>query len=137
MGVLAAIFVSLIIGIPAIILCVEEAGHELGIIMIIVTILCDLYVIILNCSIIKECVRQRIVVEKDIISGIYKKAYVEKKIEDVKKIVDYGEFYYISYYFPEKWVNCVCQKNLLVEGTIKEFEEFFEGKIVRKIKKTK
>ena len=115
---------------------------------LILTIVITIYVIILNCLIIKECVRQRIVVEKDIISGIYKKAYVEKKIEDVKKIVDYGEFYYISYYFPEKWVNiifyfphklscCICQKDLIVEGTIEEFEELFEGKIERKIIKTK
>ena len=50
--------------------------------------------------------------------------------EDVKKIVDYGEFYNVflngkySYAF-------ICQKSLLTQGTLEEFEAHFEGKIER------
>ena len=62
--------------------------------------------------------------------------YAGKEVIDVKKVIDKGNFYIILFYFPHKDVNFICQKDLIVEGTIEEFEEFFEGKIVRKIKKT-
>lgn len=63
--------------------------------------------------------------------------HAEREICFVKKVVDEGDWYNIIFYFPHKLSCCICQKNLLVKGTIEEFEEFFEGKIVRKIKKTK
>ena len=63
--------------------------------------------------------------------------YAGKEVIDVKKVIDKGNFYIILFYFPHKDVNFICQKDLIVEGTIEEFEELFEGKIVRKIKKTK
>ena len=43
-------------------------------------------------------------------------------------VKDYGEFYQVFYgimRFP------ICQKDLLVSGTLEEFEALFEGKIVR------
>ena len=64
------------------------------------------------------------------------KNYFERKPEDVKKVLDYGEFYEFRFYFP--WCfGVICQKDLLVEGTIEEFEQFFDGKIVRKKLKLK
>ena len=60
----------------------------------------------------------------------------ERATEDVKKVLDYGEFYEFRFYFP--WCfGVICQKDLLVEGTIEEFEQFFDGKIVRKKLKLK
>ena len=61
----------------------------------------------------------------------------EKKIErreikDVKKIIDYGEFYYIFFYFKMQNPYFICQKNLIIKGSIEEFEKIFEGKIERK-----
>ena len=62
--------------------------------------------------------------------------YFERATEDVKKVLDYGEFYEFRFYFP--WCfGVICQKDLLVEGTIEEFEKFFDGKIVRKKLKLK
>ena len=52
--------------------------------------------------------------------------------ENVKCIFDFGDWYHIVFKFPTKSIYCVCQKNLLEEGTIEEFETIFEGKIVRK-----
>ena len=49
-------------------------------------------------------------------------------INDIDTIYDFGEYYQIedaSYMF-------FCQKNLLVQGTLEEFEKAFEGKIMRK-----
>lgn len=47
----------------------------------------------------------------------------------------YGEFYDIIFYFSNKVLNCICQKDLIVEGTMEEFEKLFEDKIVRKYEK--
>ena len=46
---------------------------------------------------------------------------------------DYGECYYFKFNFGERDRFFVCQKSLLTEGTIEEFEELFEDVIVRKI----
>ena len=58
-----------------------------------------------------------------------------RDISDVKVVVDWGEWYDIIFYFPYKSVGFICQKDLIVEGTIEEFEKLFEGKIIRKYKK--
>ena len=49
-------------------------------------------------------------------------------IDEIPYVYDYGEYYQI-------WDRCLlyfCQKDLLVQGTIEEFEKIFEGKIIRK-----
>lgn len=55
-----------------------------------------------------------------------------RTLDDIKEILDYGDFYDIIFYFPNKVLNCICQKDLIIEGTIEEFEKLFEDKIVRK-----
>lgn len=57
-----------------------------------------------------------------------------KKISKIKRIEDQGDWYYITFKgdFTE---NIICQKNLITQGTIEEFEELFKDKIVRKFKK--
>ena len=57
-----------------------------------------------------------------------------RSTEDIKSIKDYGDFYQILFYFPHKSLVFVCQKDLIVEGTIEEFEERFADYIVRKTK---
>lgn len=52
-------------------------------------------------------------------------------IKSVKKVVDYGEFYYIKLPFLHLTNEIICQKNLLTHGSIEEFEELFKDKIVR------
>ena len=60
--------------------------------------------------------------------------YAVREIRDVKKVIDEGEWYQIIFYFPYKLAECICQKDLIVEGTIEEFEELFKDYIVRRIK---
>ncbi len=55
-----------------------------------------------------------------------------RSVELVKKIYDYGEFYFISFYFGKISCYFICQKSLLTQGTIEDFEKLFDGKIVRK-----
>lgn len=57
------------------------------------------------------------------------------EIDTVKVVYDYGEWYYIKFYFCSRDPYFVCQKDLLTEGTLDEFEALFSDKIVRKTKK--
>lgn len=55
-------------------------------------------------------------------------------LDMVKSIKDYGEWYAFKFFLPNKSGYFICQKDLIVEGTIEDFEKLFEGKIVRKYK---
>ena len=54
-----------------------------------------------------------------------------RKIELFKEVRDYGEYYYLK----SKGLNIpphfICQKDLLIQGSIEEFENLFAGKIKR------
>ena len=50
------------------------------------------------------------------------------KLDKISTVDDRGEFYSI----PEIDTAVLCQKSLLVEGTIEEFEKLFDGKIIKK-----
>lgn len=58
-----------------------------------------------------------------------------KKLKQIRKVIDAGECFYVIY----KWgdiCNCIiCQKDLIREGTLEEFEELFKGKIVKEKEK--
>lgn len=62
---------------------------------------------------------------------------VHRSVSQVKKVVDMGDWYDIIFYFPHKYMFFICQKNLLLQGTIDEFEGLFPDKIKRisKVKK--
>ena len=55
-------------------------------------------------------------------------------ISEVELVIDFGYFYHIKFSFGNGRYMFICQKNLLVKGTLEEFEAIFEGKIIRKIK---
>lgn len=65
-------------------------------------------------------------------SSVYGKTRYSN-VEHIKKVIDYGDYYYISFRYPHKIIGCLCQKDLIVQGTIEDFERFFNGKIIRKI----
>ena len=54
----------------------------------------------------------------------------ERGMEQVKKVIDFGDWYQIVFYFPHKNLYFICQKDLIVQGTIQEFEELFGDLIV-------
>ena len=58
--------------------------------------------------------------------------YQSRKIDDIKKIVDYGNWYQFYFYFSERSFYFICQKDRIVEGTIEDFEERFKEFIERK-----
>jgi len=73
-----------------------------------------------------------IIDKKNIIKdGIGPNGYAERNIEEIKKIIDIESAYQIIFYFPNKNIYFICQKDLIVNGTIEEFEQLFADKIVR------
>ena len=54
------------------------------------------------------------------------------QVANVAMVLDMGEWYHLSWSRRFGSGHFVCQKSLLVKGTIEDFEKLFEGKIVRK-----
>ena len=79
-----------------------------------------------------EKVPKIIEIEDEFISGNSENNYFCKRLETVKCIIDVGDWYVFDFFFPHKNRYFVCQKDLLVEGSIEEFESLFKGKIKRK-----
>lgn len=52
-------------------------------------------------------------------------------IRAAKVVLDYGEFYEVRFPMGKMNEKFICQKNLLVRGSLKEFESLFKGKIRR------
>ncbi len=55
-----------------------------------------------------------------------------KSISDVKEVIDHGEYYEITFHFGKLSDKFFCQKSLLSQGTLEEFESLFKGKITKK-----
>lgn len=82
----------------------------------------------------KGDVTQRIYINSGLVSAVSCKGRTRSaQICAIKKVKDFGDYYamtlpgicvIISGYF-------ICEKDLLTNGTIEQFEELFDGKIVR------
>ncbi len=53
-------------------------------------------------------------------------------LQSVKSIIDHGEWYYIEFDFANRDLYYICQKDLLTQGTLEDFEILFRGKIKKK-----
>lgn len=53
----------------------------------------------------------------------------ERGLDQVKKVIDFGDWYQIIFFFPHKNLYFICQKDLLAQGSIEEFEKIFDGLI--------
>lgn len=76
---------------------------------------------------------KRIFTDGESITCISDKYTETKFIEDAKVVYDKGDFYDIVFPIGNYSEKFVCQKNLLVKGTLEEFEALFEGKIERRL----
>ena len=70
---------------------------------------------------------QKVYIENDMIVSKSNAAVDTRFMKDVKEVRDYDEFYY--FVFKVYSYRFVCQKDLLTQGTIEEFESLFAGKI--------
>lgn len=77
----------------------------------------------------------KITIDKEKITSISKKHFIVKSINDVKEVVDMGTYYVLK---TGKNSNMfVCDKSLLKNGTIDDFQMVFNGKIQKRIKDIK
>ena len=51
---------------------------------------------------------------------------IRKELRKIRKVSDKGEYYLLHYALIDSFI---CEKSLLVSGTLEEFERLFEGKI--------
>ena len=74
----------------------------------------------------------KIIIDKSRLESRSTKFHISKTMDQVKRVIDRGEWYHI-FFFDRPWNSrFVCQKDLLVQGTIEEFEKLFEDKIIRR-----
>lgn len=74
----------------------------------------------------------KITINEDVMTSESDKFSLKRLISQVKMVVDMGDWYDIKFFYPYRNLRFVCQKNLLVQGTIEEFEKLFEDKLIRK-----
>lgn len=83
-------------------------------------------------KVLNKLIPKRVIIENGMIEFLCDEGSQWDYLENIKNIFDCGEWYHIIFNYPAKSIYCVCQKNLLTEGSIEQFEKLFEGKIVRK-----
>lgn len=74
---------------------------------------------------------KKIHTDGDSITVISEKYAETKFIEDAKIVYDKGEFYDIVFRIGNYSEKFVCQKSLLTKGSLEEFEELFEDKLIK------
>lgn len=55
----------------------------------------------------------------------------ERDVCEVSEVLDYGKWYFIKFNYISRNMCFVCEKALIRQGTLEEFEKIFEGKIIR------
>ncbi len=116
------------LGVPSIFIVVYFQIYDFLIISILTSI-CPFLILLLSH---KEYYPTRITIDGEEIQIESRANCRICNIEEVQKVLDYGSFFDIKIYSPTRIFNCICQKDLIVEGTIEEFEKLFEDKIVLK-----
>ena len=75
---------------------------------------------------------KRIYVEDECIICVAKQYTESRLIEDVKQVIDHGEYYELIFPFGKGSEKFICQKDLLSKGSLAAFEALFKGKIRKK-----
>lgn len=75
---------------------------------------------------------EKVIITEDNMRCVGERFSETRLITQVKQVIDYGEWYKITFYFPNKSQRFICQKNLITQGSIEEFENLFEGLIIKR-----
>ena len=80
-----------------------------------------------------NCVPNRIFIdtEEETIVNFSKQGERFHMLSSVKYVKDYGEWYHFEFYYSDRDMYFVCQKSLLIKGSIEEFENLFADKLMR------
>ena len=69
--------------------------------------------------------------EDEIVTRECKSGEMFYGFDKIREIKDYGEWYYLQFELFSRDPYFVCQKSLLTQGSIEQFEELFADKIIR------
>ena len=75
---------------------------------------------------------KQIYIKDGMVFYVTDKGTVTQALEGVKGVRDFGEYYVLIFRDSGNFSQIICEKDLLTNGTIEQFEELFDGKIVRK-----
>ena len=75
---------------------------------------------------------KKIVIEEDLVWGEWENQYKEFSLDSVSQVIDYGDWYQIHFVLSRPLPPFICQKSLITQGSIEEFETLFAEKIVKK-----
>ncbi len=73
---------------------------------------------------LEELINYRIELNDEELIRETSKSYKKIKLSNIKEIIDCGDSYFIYFTFPP-FGSIICQKNLITQGTIEEFEKKF------------
>ena len=134
--IIVSIIVLVLFGVPLLMFCIyASALAALFYIVLPMPLLGGVLYRFLPTDLQKVQMPTKVMLMQDIMISKGKDFEYGRYYDDVKKVIDCGEWYHIVFYFPHKNVYFICQKDLIKEGTIEEFEEIFKDKIVRKKQK--
>lgn len=132
--IITAIILYIVFGVPAILfaLTVDRIAYLFLIVILLAPILFTIPIFTKTTQ--NELFPYKAFVDKEENTVVIQPIAGEKHerfsmIKDVKTVNDYGDWYHMI--IPKQDKYFVFQKDLLVQGTIEEFESIFEGKIVR------
>ena len=129
--IMFAIIFAVFLGITIIL---AEAINRILYLFVIVDVFVAFMICGTNRQVVKKSMAKKIIIEDN------KDVWMEAEIgdtyhhfDDVKEILDLGYAYYFKFYGKPGHCFFLCQKDLITQGTIEEFEEIFADLIVRKI----
>ena len=129
-----ALLVGLLIFFPTIIFVAVKMKY-----MLLLVVYCAMFAVIPLLTRIPQSKKERkaltprkIVIDSEYIVCVADKYTESKRVDDVKHVYDFGEFYEIVFPFGKMSEKFICQKDLLTKGSLGEFEKLFKGKIQHK-----
>lgn len=130
--VIAAIIAFVVISIPLTVFFILDSGL-LGLLWLLPG---GFMIALTFCSPTKKDIAKsiptQIYIVDDIITCKGAGFVAEQMLHNVQRVVDFGAGYHIIFQIGERDHRFLCDKSLLTQGTLEEFEALFKGKIVKK-----
>ena len=81
---------------------------------------------------LEDMLPKKVIIYKDLMISFVKNAKYEEVFDNISKVVDYGDCYKIYFKLFYKNQSFICQKDLIKEGTLDEFENLFSNELIKK-----
>ena len=79
-----------------------------------------------------KIIPHKIYTDGEYITAVSKTNVETRKVDWVKEVIDHSEFYELKFPVGKISNTFICQKDLLTQGTLKEFERIFKDKLIKK-----